>query len=140
MKKFLLFDYPIRENSQSLILLFLRLFISILMLTHGLGKLFAFNDLATVFPDPIGFGSTPALIMAILAEAGCSLLLIIGAFTRLALLPLMFTMLMAILVIHGNDPFAAKELAVIYLGVYFSLFFLGAGKYSVDYWMFQRNK
>lgn len=54
------------------------------MLTHGWQKLQNFDMLSTVFPDPLGVGSTISLVLIILAEFGCSLLIIIGLFTRLA--------------------------------------------------------
>ena len=54
-------------------------------------------------------------------------MLIFGLMTRLAALPLMFGMLMAFFVIHGADPFAVRELPLLYLGVYVFLLWGGAG-------------
>lgn len=113
-------------------LLFLRLFVGIMMLTHGWAKLSAFTGLSDSFPDPLGVGSTLSLVMILLAEVGCSLLLMLGLITRLATLPLMFGMLMAFFVIHGADPFAVRELPLLYLGIYVALLWTGAGRYSLD--------
>jgi putative oxidoreductase len=41
-------------------------------------------------------------------------------------------MLVIIFVIHGEDPFADREHALLYLLSYIALFFTGPGKYSVD--------
>ena len=105
---------------------------AITMLTHGLAKLTSFSELSATFPDPIGLGSTLSLILIIGAEVGCSLFVIVGAFTRLATIPLVFSMLVVIFVVHANDPFQMKELPFLYLGIYILLFFTGAGKISLD--------
>ena len=89
-------------------LLFLRLFIGGMMLSHGWAKLASFSTLSATFPDPLGVGSTLSLLLILFAEVGCSCLLIFGLMTRLAALPLMFGMLMAFFVIHGADPFAGR--------------------------------
>ena len=93
-------------------LLFLRLFIGGMMLSHGWTKLATFSVLSATFPDPLGVGSTLSLLLILFAEVGCSCLLIFGLMTRLAALPLMFGMLMAFFVIHGADPFAVRELTL----------------------------
>ena len=92
-------------------LLFLRLFIGGMMLSHGWAKLASFSTLSATFPDPLGVGSTLSLLLILFAEVGCSCLLIFGLMTRLAALPLMFGMLMAFFVTHGADPFAAFTLS-----------------------------
>ena len=42
---------------------------------------------------------------------------------------------MPFFVIHGNDPFAVKELAFIYLAVYVLMYIIGPGKFAVDHWL-----
>ena len=116
----------------SLGLLILRVLVRITMLTHGLAKLTSFSELSATFPDPIGLGSTLSLILIIGAEVGCSLFVIVGAFTRLATIPLMFSMLVVLFVVHASDPFQVKELPLLYLGIYILLFFTGAGRISLD--------
>lgn len=56
----------------------LRVAIGCFMLVHGIQKLMGFSEMADKFPDPIGMGSQLSLVMAIGAEVGCSLLLILG--------------------------------------------------------------
>ena len=113
-------------------LLILRVLVGITMLTHGLVKLMSFSELSASFPDPIGLGSILSLILIIGAEVGCSLFVIVGAFTRLATIPLVFSMLVVIFVVHASDPFQMKELPLLYLGIYILLFFTGAGRISLD--------
>lgn len=114
------------------ILLF-RIVVGVFMLLHGWQKLENFTMLSAVFPDPLGVGSTASLVLIILAEFGCSVLIILGLFTRLATIPLIFGMIVAAFVIHGNDAFAVKELSLLYLSLYIALAFIGSGKISFDY-------
>ena len=53
-------------------LLFLRLFIGGMMLSHGWTKLATFSVLSATFPDPLGVGSTLSLLLILFAEVGCS--------------------------------------------------------------------
>lgn len=110
------------------------------MLVHGLQKLMGFSGMADVFPDPIGMGSRLSLTMAIGAEVGCSILLILGLGTRLAVLPLAFTMIVALFVVHAADPWKVKELAAIFLTVYVVIFITGPGRCSLDAKLFDKTK
>jgi putative oxidoreductase len=113
-------------------LLVLRAGIGCMMLVHGIPKLVGFREMSAGFPDPIGVGSQISLILAVGAEVGCSAMLIAGAWTRLAAIPLAITMCVALFMIHGADPWQAKELAAIYLLVYVSLIFTGGGEICLD--------
>lgn len=134
----LFFSYSsLNSCSLSVVAFVLRLIAGGAMLSHGIPKLLAFGTLSANFFDPLGLGSYISLILSIGAEVGCSLLLILGLFTRLALLPLLFTMLMAFFVIHATDPFAVKELAMTYITIYIAIFSLGAGRFSLDRLIFK---
>lgn len=114
-------------------LLILRVFAGATMaIAHGWGKLAGFSEKSGGFPDPIGLGSPTALGLAVFAEFFCSLAIILGLFTRAAAIPLLITMLVAAFMIHGDDPFQKKELALFYGAVFLTLIFTGAGKFSVD--------
>lgn len=128
-----------QNKMTSLGLLALRIAIGSLMLVHGLQKLMNFSELAGQFPDPIGMGSQLSLIAAIGAEVGCSLLVMLGLGTRLAALPLAFTMLVALFLVHASDPWQMKELAAIYLCVYLSLILTGGGEFSLDQWILKHK-
>ena len=105
-------------------------------MVHGLQKLSTFSALSESFPDPLGIGSMASLSLAVFAELFCSLLLVVGFLTPLALVPLIITMVVALFVIHGADPWSKKELAFTYLAVYSGLLFCGPGKLSLDYRLF----
>ncbi len=105
-----------------------------LMLTHGLPKMaMLFSDGAVMFPPIFGLTPTLSLILAAFSEVLCSVLILTGFGTRLAVIPLSITMLTAIFLVHANDPFSNKELAVHYLFTYIVLFITGSGRYSLDY-------
>ncbi len=137
MKNFFIHGNYNKEQINDIARLFLRLFIGSMMLTHGIPKVLNFQTLSQVFPDPLGIGSQLSLICAIGCEVGCSILLIFGAFSRIAALFLMFTMSNAAFIVHASDPLATKELALIYLAIYCTLLLLGSGKYSIDNLLFK---
>lgn len=134
MSQILKFLFPLKayRTDESWLLLAARIIFGLLLMSHGIAKWQNFEALATTFPDPIGMGSHVALVLAIFAEVICSAGFIVGAFYRLALIPMIFTMCIAALVVHHGDPFAVKELAVAYLAVYVLMFFAGPGKYALD--------
>lgn len=112
--------------------LLLRLMFGGMMLTHGIPKLLGFAEEMDSFPDPIGLGSPVALALAVFAEVGCAVLVVAGAFTRLAVVPLIVTMAVAAFIVHADDPLGRKELALVYLVAYLAIGFLGAGRFSID--------
>ena len=73
----------------------LRVFIGFMMLTHGIAKIEQFDTLKSTFPATMGMSSELSLILIILVEVGCSSLVLLGFMTRLAVLPLMFSMIIA---------------------------------------------
>jgi putative oxidoreductase len=62
-------------------------------------------------------------------------LVLLGLWTRLAVLPLMVVMLVAAFIIHLPKGFGEMEFVLLYLLIYLLLFVTGSGKYSIDKWM-----
>ncbi len=112
---------------------------AIMMFAHGADKLVNFGDKVAVFPDPLGFGATASLILAVFAEFFCSLAVGFGFLTRLATIPLIITMLVAAFVVHGGDPWRDKELAIMYFIIYLVILIAGPGRFSIDRMVFQKN-
>jgi putative oxidoreductase len=113
-------------------LLILRVVVAAFMLTHGLPKLMNMMSGNSKFGDPIGLGKDVSLGLTVFAEFVCAILLLLGLATRLALIPLIITMLVAAFVAHGGDPFGKKEMALLYLVIFIALLITGPGKYSID--------
>jgi putative oxidoreductase len=119
-------------------ILLLRFGTAALMLTHGIPKLLRILEGDFSFSDPIGIGLTASLLLVTFAEAICASLVLIGMMTRLALIPLIIAMLVAVFVAHAGDPFGDKELGLFFLISFIVLFLTGPGKYSVDKKMFRK--
>lgn len=104
-----------------------------LMYGHGWGKLDKVMSGADLeFVNPFGIGSGVTFHIVMFAEFFCAALVLIGLLTRIALIPLLINFLFIAFVIHGSDPFAVKEMGLLYLGIFGTLMLLGPGKHSVD--------
>lgn len=144
MKRWLI-GTPVKDFIPSVGLLLCRLvFGGFMLIGHGWGKLMSYSEKAVSFPDPLGLGNEMSMGAAIFCEVVCSALVVLGLATRVAVLPLVFTMAVAAFVVHGADPLftsagAAKEPALIYLCGFALLFFTGPGCFSVDTVVFHRK-
>lgn len=130
MKKLLSTKYSAGAFSTAVFIL--RITVGALMLNHGYSKLIHFADMQPKFMNFLGLGSTVSLSMVIFAEFFCSVFLILGLFTRLATLPLIITMGVALWKAHHFEVFGDGEKAVLYLGAYITLLLVGPGKASLD--------
>lgn len=141
MKKLL--STTIEPIHLSLGLLLLRIIIGVVMAFYGYQKLMHFNEMAAsdFWAKEISFlgftGKIP-LGLTIFAEFFCSLLLLIGLFTRLSLIPLLICMGYIVVVvskfsiISSGDNGTQVNTAFVYFIIYLALFLTGPGKYSVD--------
>jgi len=117
----------------SLGLLVLRIGAGAMMaIPHGWPKLTGYAERSSNFPDPLGVGSPVSLALVVFAELGCSILVAMGFFTRLACVPVIVTMAVAATVIHGGDPWGDKELAVCYSLLFLVIMITGPGTFSID--------
>lgn len=128
---------PVWMNSLGLLII--RFGFGFMMLFgHGWIKWMNFSLMSSSFPDPLGIGHANSMSLAIFAEVLCSLLVLVGFLTRTALIPLIITMLIAFFSVHGDDPFAMRELSMVYLLVFLTLLFTGPGNYSVDHYLHRK--
>lgn len=122
-------------------LLVFRTLVSLSMInTHGMKKLLDFEGTIHHIPDPLGIGGEFSAIMAIIANIVAPIFVILGFGTRLAILPILSVTLLGFFIVHGNDPWEVRDVPLMYSLSYFALFFLGAGKYSLDYKLFNNHK
>ena len=122
----------INKSNSSLALTILRIGASGLMLTHGIPKISRLFESPIEFSDPIGLGPTISLILALIGEVVAPILIIIGWKTRLASIPAVITMLVAAFVVHGDDPFARKEKAILFALTFIVIMIGGPGKFALD--------
>ena len=133
MKK--LFQLGFLPKSTDCALLLLRLGFGLsLLLLHGWGKLMKFSELSDKFPDPLGIGHTPSLVLAIVGEVLGSSLVVLGWFTRFGALCAAVTMGVAFVMVHGmrlRGPGNGED-AMIYFFGFIAILLAGAGRFSVD--------
>lgn len=113
-------------------MLILRVSFGITMAAHGYDKLVKFAEYKGGFMNFLGLGGPVSLSLTIFAELVCSLLLVIGLFTRLATVPLIVTALVIVFVANNGDIFGEAFHGFSYLLVYTAILLIGPGAYSVD--------
>ncbi len=86
-------------------LLLARLGVGGMFLTHGIYKFKHFGELSGNFPHILG------------------------------MIPMIFTMAMAVFVAHARNPFEARELAALYLLVFIVMYCAGPGSLAIDYFL-----
>lgn len=105
---------------------------------HGFGKVMGLYFGHYQFVDPIGVGPEASFILAALAESVFALFIIFGFLSRLSALVLTVNMAVACTYLYFNQMLGDMEPALLYLLLFTSIFMLGPGKYSVDYY-FRKN-
>lgn len=121
------------KTTYDLGLAILRVAFSALMMVHGYGKLQMLLDGGGAeFPGVLGLNGSISLVLAVIGEFVAPILIIIGFKTKWAAIPTVITMAVAAFMIHGNDPLAKKELALIYFFAFLAIALTGGGKFSID--------
>jgi len=113
----------------------LRVSVSLLMLSHGIPKALEYESLVQSFPDPLNVGTEISAMLILFAEVGCSVLLLLGLLGRFASATLFIAMMVAALAHQFADPFASRELPLLYAAVYACLTLTGPGSTSIDAWL-----
>lgn len=122
-------------KSNNVALLLLRLGFGVyIVYFYGLPKLMGWSGIFESYPDPLGIGSPASLGFAIAAELVMGGLLVVGLFTRLAALFLVFMMGVEFVLLKGAKLHGdgSGELAFLFGIAFLVLFVAGAGKYSLD--------
>jgi putative oxidoreductase len=99
---------------------------------HGLPKLLGFGEMKNTFADPLGMGPALSLALIVFAEFFCAALVVLGLWTRLATIPLIIGMAVVVLVVQSGDPFAHRELPLIFLICFITILLIGSGRYALS--------
>ena len=110
-----------------------------LIKAHGLPKLLNIQETMSHIPDPLGMGSTFSTYYAIFANVFCALFVALGFLTRAAALIIFSITVTGLLVIHLNDLAKVQDTPLIYSIVFGFIAYVGAGKYSLDYKLFNNK-
>jgi len=111
---------------------------SLMVYLHGWPKIKNYWEGQNGLPELIGLSPESGLLLAIFAEVICSFLLALGFLTRIAVIPLSFTMVVAAFIFNADQALIVKEKAIFYLIVYLFFLVAGAGKYSIDHLLSQK--
>ncbi len=122
----------LKNNLTDLALAILRIGFSGLLLTHGIPKIERLFAETIEFPDPLGVGAATSLTLALIGEVIAPIFIIIGFRTKLATLPAISVMCVAVFIVHASDPFGTKEKALLFLIGFVVILLAGPGKYSID--------
>lgn len=118
--------------------LFLRLFIGLLLAQFGVRQLMGGSVEGLPFDFPY-VSDGLAIWLVIVVELICSFFIMIGLFTRAAIIPPFVLMIVSchrIFVEHGAEggiPSELLTLPFLYMGIYMFIMLVGPGKISIDY-------
>ncbi len=133
MKRFSFTSVAYSETAFNIAMLLLRIsFGATLLVKHGFAKVMNFAALQHTFFNFLGFGPKFSLILVLFAEIFCSLLIVLGLFTRWACIPILIAMLVVIYGADAGKDFLESELAIFYFTAFAAIMFCGPGKISVD--------
>ena len=121
------------ERAQDIGLFFLRVSGGLFLLwVHGLPKLLNYNAQLQVIEDPFHLGANVTLMLAIFAEVLCPLLIIGGVLVRLACLPVLSVLWIALLFVEPHWRVVEGLLGWLVLIVLTSLFIDGPGRLALN--------
>lgn len=131
-------DYQIYDNAvkKDMLLLFVRVFAAVLMMTHGfpkMEKLIAGGEIK--FYNFMWTGPTISLALCVIGELIAPIFVILGYKFRVACFLLVFTMLVAAFGAHFSDPLSEKEHSLLYYLLFLVLMQTGPGRYSLLHWL-----
>ncbi len=130
MKK--LFSISYSAASFNTAMLLLRVGAGILIFSHGYQKLVNYDSIRGKFLNFLGLGSEFSLVLIIFAECLCAILLALGLFTRLAVIPLIIGMFVAMSRAHNFQIFDDAEKPALFFLAFLTILFLGPGRMSID--------
>ncbi|MBR7197113.1 DoxX family protein [Pseudomonas sp. 14A] len=120
------------EQARDIGLLFLRVSGGLFLLcVHGLPKLLDFTAQLQLIEDPFHLGARLTLILAIFAEVLCPLLIVAGVLARLACLPILFVLLVALLVVHPQWSVAEGQFGWLLLILFTTVLIAGPGRLAI---------
>jgi len=102
---------------------------------HGLKKFRLENGQREVIPNPLGLPDKLNAMAASFADLVVPFLIILGLGTRLAVLPTIGVTAIGYFVVHRKDSLEVRDVPFMYTLSLLLILALGAGRYSLDYYL-----
>ena len=118
------------SRHQDLGLLFLRASGALFLLwVHGVPKVLNYNEQLQLIEDPFHLGAHVTLLLAIFAEVLCPVLIVAGVWVRLACLPILAVLLIAMVVVHPEWTLFEGQFGWLLLILFTSVLIAGPGRF-----------
>ena len=109
--------------------MFLRISGALFLLgVHGLPKVLNYSEQLKLIEDPFHLGAHVTLLLAIFAEVLCPLLIVAGLLVRLACLPILAVLLIAMVVVHPEWSVFEGQFGWLLLIIFTSILIAGPGR------------
>ena len=121
--------------------LFLRLFTGVMFLQLGIRQMMHLEEFAQQAMGSMGVANESTIVTIVVIEILCAVCIILGLFTRVALLPSIAIMIYAeTLIVGATHVTAAGQMfnfepgyPIMFLGIFAYMLLAGPGKISLDY-------
>lgn len=121
------------RHQVSLGLLFLRLIGGGLLMSGRAGVWSSMiHNSGGFLSDPFGLGGEASWMLTLFSEFLCTLLVMLGVFTRFTAVPPLVVMLVIALALPSGTAWSLRETYLFYALPFFVLTFTGPGDYSID--------
>jgi putative oxidoreductase len=124
----------LEDTARNLGLLFLRLSgAAFLFCVHGLPKWLHYSEQLRQIEDPFHLGASLTLGLAIFAEVLCPLAIALGLLTRLACLPILTVLIIALALVHPEWTLEQGQFGWLLLIIFTTLLVSGPGRYALSH-------
>jgi putative oxidoreductase len=104
---------------------------------HGMKKFRIENGQREQVPNPLHLPKTLNALVATFSDTVVPFLIILGVATRLVVLPTIGVTAIGYFVVHRKDSLEVRDVPYMYTLSLLLILALGAGKYSLDYYLLQ---
>lgn len=105
---------------------------------HGMKKFKLENGQKEHVPNPLGLPDKLNGFVATFADTVVPFLLMLGVGTRLVILPTIGVTAIGYFVVHRHDSLEVRDVPYVYTLCLLLILLLGAGQFSVDYFLLQK--
>jgi putative oxidoreductase len=117
-------------------LLFFRILLALeLFRVHGMKKFRVENDQREHVPNPLGLPDKLNGMVATFSDTVVPFLIMLGVGTRLVVLPTIGVTAIGYFVVHRKDSLEVRDVPFMYTLCLLFILALGAGTYSIDYYL-----